>query len=149
MLFATLICGCALHRSPTATGKRQCLPLNYLAASDTTVEDLLDDKCANEKSVRPMQVTPAAYPEEMRLRCREGNVTLKFVVDTLGVPDLKSVRTVRGDNVLFVAASRDALRHARYEPATVNGKKVRQWAAQPFRFRLYPTHVAGSCKPGG
>jgi len=53
----------------------------------------------------------------------------QFVVDTLGVPDIASIRDVTATDVGFQQAVRDVIPRLRYEPALLNGTPVRQVVA--------------------
>ncbi len=50
----------------------------------------------------------------------------KFVVDTLGVPELGTVQVVSSSNASFSQAVRDAIPRLRYTPARLAGRAVRQ-----------------------
>ena len=51
---------------------------------------------------------------------------VRFVVDTLGVPEVATIRDVTVSNVDFEQAVRDVIPRLRYEPAQLNGARVRQ-----------------------
>ena len=53
----------------------------------------------------------------------------KFVVDTLGVPEVETIRDVTATNMGFQQAVRDVIPRLRYEPALLNGAPVRQMVA--------------------
>ena len=52
-----------------------------------------------------------------------------FIVDTLGIPDVETIRDVTATNVDFQQAVRDVIPRLRYEPALLNGAPVRQMIA--------------------
>ena len=70
------------------------------------------------------------------MTCGEGTVVLRFVVDTLGVPELSSVASIRSAPKVLVSASTDALARSVYSPASINGHRVRQWVTQPYNFTI-------------
>jgi TonB family protein len=74
------------------------------------------------------------YPPEMLKAKTAGRVILEFVVDANGRVDLATIGVVSGTNAEFVNAARAALPQARFEPATVGGRSVRQLVQAPFDF---------------
>ena len=92
ILFAHCSAGCVSAGSQ-ATAARPCLPSN-LAIPDTAFESLFGDRCPNEQPVQQLEVVPATYPDVMRAACREGEVRLRAVIDTLGKPDMATARVV-------------------------------------------------------
>ena len=80
--------------------------------------------------------TPPRYPELLRSSGVEGEVVAVFVVDEAGRAEVDSIRFVRSDNSLFEDAVKQALRHMRFVPAELGGRKVRQLVQMPFVFKL-------------
>ena len=76
------------------------------------------------------------YPSLLQSAGVEGHVRAQFVVDTLGRVEQGSYRVLEATHDLFTAAVRDALMHARFTPATVGGRKVRQLVEQTFTFSI-------------
>jgi protein TonB len=66
----------------------------------------------------------------------EGDVRAQFVVDTLGRVEQGSFRVLQTSHDLFAAAVREALSRARFKPAEVGGRRVRQLVEQSFTFRI-------------
>ncbi len=79
---------------------------------------------------------PPRYPEALRQAGVEGRVMAEFVVNEQGRAEEASIRFVQSDNHLFEDAVRVALRHMRFIPAEVGGRKVRQLVKIPFVFTL-------------
>ena len=75
-----------------------------------------------------------AYPDSLFRAHIGGSVTVRFVVDTAGLVELPSVEIVASSHQLFTEAATVALREARFSPASVAGRPVRQVVALPFRF---------------
>jgi TonB family protein len=91
---------------------------------------------------RPVAMTEdivAEYPAALRAANVRGDVVVEFVVNALGRVEKNSVRVERAANDLFAASVKDALMRARFEPALLHGKAVRQRVEQSFQFRLSPT----------
>ena len=76
------------------------------------------------------------YPQALRVTGREtgGEVVVEFTVDTLGVPNLSTLRFVRSDHELLAAAVSRAIPAMRFVPAVSNGKKAVAKVQLPFTF---------------
>lgn len=95
----------------------------------------LAEQVEKQVAVIPGNATPR-YPELLRAAGIEGEVVARFVVDEEGRVEGKSIRFTRSDNQLFEDAVRAALARARFVPAEIGGKKVRQLVEMPFMFNL-------------
>lgn len=74
---------------------------------------------------------PAIYPPELRDIGAEADIDVSFVVDTTGRADMSTFKVVSATNPQFVAAVRDGVARAKFRPAEIAGRKVRQimpWA---------------------
>lgn len=78
------------------------------------------------------------YPEALRSANVEGEVYARFVVDTSGRVDSLSIEIVRSTHDSFSQSVRKALLNARFTPATIGDRKVRQRVEQQFDFSLTP-----------
>ena len=76
------------------------------------------------------------YPRQMRLANVEGEVLVRFVVDTLGRVEPGSIAILSATHQLFGDAVREWLGRTRYEPAQLSGKPVRQLVQQQVGFTL-------------
>lgn len=76
------------------------------------------------------------YPDMLRSANVEGEVLAQFVVDTTGRVEANSVKILKSSHDLFTNAVQQALRAARYYPAEIGGRKVKQLVQQPFNFTL-------------
>ena len=83
----------------------------------------------------PGTATPR-YPSMLQSAGVEGSVRAQFVVDTLGRVEQGSFRALESTHDLFTAAVRDALSRARFKPAEVGGRRVRQLVEQSFSFSI-------------
>jgi protein TonB len=79
---------------------------------------------------------PPRYPESLRRAGIEGDVMVKFVVDTTGMIDMRQVEILSSAHELFTNAVRESLARMRFSPSMVGERKVRALAVMPFRFRL-------------
>jgi protein TonB len=88
-----------------------------------------------DREVVPLRTNPVPrYPATLRAARIEGSVSARFVVDTTGRVIMESVIVDAADHPLFTDAVIEALRRARFSPAELRGRKVRQLVAQPFVF---------------
>jgi protein TonB len=88
-----------------------------------------------EKQVAQLNVT-LRYPDMLRSANVEGEVLAQFVVDTTGRVEANSIKILKSSHDLFTNAVQQALRTARYYPAEIGGRKVKQLVQQPFNFTL-------------
>jgi protein TonB len=79
---------------------------------------------------------PPRYPESLRRAGVEGDVIVKFVVDTTGRVDMGTVEIMQSTHDAFTAAVRETLARLRFLPSTVGERKVKALAVMPFRFTL-------------
>lgn len=77
------------------------------------------------------------YPEVLRVAGVQGQVTMQFVVDTLGVADRNSFIVLEASHPLFAVAVREGLGSQRFEPAEAGGRRVRQLVVQTFVFNIH------------
>jgi len=88
------------------------------------------------------QVAPAPgnggprYPDMLRSANVEGEVLAQFVVDTTGRADLGSFKSLKSSHDLFTNAVKQYLAVAKFYPAEIGGRKVKQLVQQPFNFTL-------------
>ncbi|MEJ7813081.1 MAG: energy transducer TonB [Gemmatimonadaceae bacterium] len=64
-----------------------------------------------------------------------GEVVAQFAVDTAGLADMSTFRTVRSAHPLLAEAVRSAIPQFRFAPAVLGGRKVKQLVQQRFIFR--------------
>jgi len=76
------------------------------------------------------------FPKQLLTAGIAGQVTARFVVDTMGVVDMASYSVVQYSRPEFEEAVRGALPGMRFTPATQGGRLVRQWVEQTFHFRV-------------
>jgi TonB family protein len=80
------------------------------------------------------------YPAMLRQVAAEGDVHVRFVVDTAGRVEPTSIEILRASHPLFGAAVQRWLSRNRYVPAEVSGSRVRQLVEQRIAFTLEPRH---------
>jgi protein TonB len=79
---------------------------------------------------------PPHYPESLRRAGVEGDVTVKFVVDTTGRVDMRTIEVLRSTHSAFTTAVRETISRLRFAPATSGERKVPALAVMPFHFTL-------------
>lgn len=90
-----------------------------------------------DKPAKPMAGnTQPTYPDSGKSGIGDGEVVAAFIVDTLGVPEIASLKILRSTGAVFSAAVRAALPRMRFIPAEKGGVKVRQLVQQPFVFKV-------------
>ena len=75
----------------------------------------------------------AVYPDSLFRAQVGGSAMVRFIVDTAGLVEMPSLE-VDATHGLFAHAARVALSEARFSPAVLGGRRVRQVVALPFRF---------------
>ena len=89
------------------------------------------------RAVVARQNNPAlSYPGALRAAGVEGDVLVRFVVDTIGRVEAGSIEIVREAHPLFGRAVAEWLGRNRYYPAQVHGRPVRQLVEQRISFSL-------------
>jgi len=89
-----------------------------------------------ERQVVPLPGASPRYPQMLQQAGIEGEVTMRFVVDTLGRVEAGSAESLASTHALFERAVRDALPRMRFVAAEAGGRKVRQLVEQPFSFAI-------------
>jgi TonB family protein len=79
---------------------------------------------------------PVRYPKDLKDMNVEGEVVVRFVVDTTGSMRPGSLTVVRSSHAGFTRAVTDALRTMRFHPARVGGIAVSQLVEEPFTFSM-------------
>ena len=82
------------------------------------------------------------YPPDMKTQDVRGFVRVQFMVDEDGKLDPNTVQVLQSSGDPFTEAVRAVLPNLRYEPATVQGTKIRQLTEQTFTFGFVDNHPA-------
>ncbi len=78
------------------------------------------------------------YPDSLYHARVPGRVVARFVVDTAGAVELATIEVVSATQPPFGVAVRQALQAARFSPAVLGGRPVRQLVEMPFEFKPSP-----------
>lgn len=90
-----------------------------------------------EKTVWPRPNNPKpSYPSSLLSAGVEAHVLMRFVVDSTGRVDAKSLIFPEGIHRLFTDAVKRALLRSRYFPAELAGRRVAQHVVQDFIFQI-------------
>lgn len=79
---------------------------------------------------------PPLFPPALKQVGIEGWVELRYVVGIDGRAETGSITVIRSSNRSFEAPAIDAIRGARFRPARIRGRVVRQLVEQAVRFTL-------------
>ena len=98
---------------------------------DAYTEDIV------EKVVAPFGNNPRPhYPARLQADAVEGSFVVRFVVDSVGRVESKSLQFPATTHRLFMQSIRDALLRSRFLPAELAGRRVPQLVQQRFSFTL-------------
>jgi TonB family protein len=90
-----------------------------------------------QKAVSPVPGNRAPrYPDLLRQANIEGEVLAQFIVDENGVADSTTFTALRSTHALFTNAVLGSITSFRFNPAELNGRRVKQLVQMPFRFSL-------------
>jgi TonB family protein len=76
------------------------------------------------------------YPDILKQAGVEGEVIASFVVDTMGVPDVSTIKILKSTHQLFENSVVASIPTTRFVPALVGGKKVKQVVMLPYMFQI-------------
>ena len=88
--------------------------------------------------IRPERIScaPARYPDELRRARIQGQVLLRFVIDTLGRAEPSSLRVLRTDHPGFVEPAREVVLGCSFRPGELHGSRVRVQITMPITFAV-------------
>jgi protein TonB len=96
-------------------------------ANPATYFEYQVEKPARRIPVSGVPVRPASETGQAR-------VFAQFVVDTAGVPLLKTYHTLEATSDASALALQEAMKTIRYSPAEIGGRRVRQLVLERFAF---------------
>src|SRR5262249_56649338 len=76
------------------------------------------------------------YPPVLQAAGISGSVDIQFVVDSVGRPEPASWHVMGSTNRAFEDPTREAIMAARFHPARLKGRPVRQLVAQRIAFSI-------------
>lgn len=87
------------------------------------------------------------YPPELLKLGIEGRAVVRYVVDSVGRPDVSTFKVISATRPEFAIAVREALPRMKFEPARMGDRHVAQLVEQPFGFRVeHPDTAAVTAK---
>jgi TonB family protein len=116
---------------------RVCADTKSVSAANNPAAGSADEAAvpAGDRSLEVVVKVMPEYPRDAWMNRVEGDVTVKFNVNTAGV--VEKIRVVGATNQTFVNNSIDAISRFRYAPAMVDGKAVATAdVSEQFRFRI-------------
>jgi TonB family protein len=106
--------------------------LNALVASATVYTADQVDRAVQADSAVPLE---AFYPDSLRHTRASGVAVVEFVVDASGHVEGETVSVVMASHPAFAAAARESVFSARFVPAVLKGRPVRQIVQLPLEFK--------------
>jgi TonB family protein len=106
--------------------------LNALIASATVYTADQVDRPVQVDSTIPVD---AYYPDSLKQKHVSGEAVVEFVVDTVGRVETETINVVLASHPSFGRAAREAVWSARFVPAMLRGRTVRQLVQLPIRFQ--------------
>jgi len=106
--------------------------LNALIASATVYTAEQVDRAAQVDSEMPVE---AYYPDSLKQNKVSGVAVVEFVVDTVGRVETETINVVLASHPGFARAAREAVFSARFIPALLRGRPVRQIVQLPMQFQ--------------
>lgn len=106
--------------------------LNALVASATVYTAEQVDRAVQPDSEVPVE---AFYPDSLRSSRASGVAVVEFVVDPAGRVEGETVSVVMASHPAFAAAARESVFSARFVPAILKGRPVRQIVQLPLEFK--------------
>jgi TonB family protein len=76
------------------------------------------------------------YPERLRANRIQGGAVVRFVVDSTGRVDARSITIISSTHPGFADAVRDGVKQMRFQSAQIDGRNVAEILDVGFRFRL-------------
>lgn len=126
LLLLTLALGVLGGDCLAQNAKRQCtveIPRGLPGSVEPGYRDCDVDRVARLRSDGRVSYT---LPESLRSDWICENVLMVFVVDTSGIPDLRTVRVEAATRPEWATAVLESLPTVRYRPALLDGRPVRQ-----------------------
>jgi TonB family protein len=111
---------------------------DLVPARTVRTETALTEVEVDSAVIRDPTSAAPEYPPRMLAAGITGQVTARYVVDTLGTVDTLTFTVVEFTHREFSDAVRRALPGMHFRPAIQRGKLVRQWVEQTFHFRIQP-----------
>lgn len=106
--------------------------INALVASATVYTADQVDRQVQADSAVPVE---AFYPDSLKRARASGIAVVEFVVDASGQVETETINVVLASHPAFGAAAREAAFSARFVPALLKGRPVRQLVQLPMEFK--------------
>ncbi len=114
-----------------------CTPHAYAGNPTPEVsEGPVYDEKAVDQPVRPTDLPKPVYPRELQIAGQCGYVDLKYVVGLDGRAEPGTIVAIYSTHHDFEKSALDVIRAARFTPARLAGKPVRQRVQQRIKFSV-------------
>ena len=120
--------------SPEPRDRRQRAPSKRPADSTVVVRVYNAEEVDSAARVDSTGLSQPFYPDSLYAFHVGGEVVAQFVVDTTGQVLLDTFATVSSTHPAFTEAVRRSLRHSKFQPAVLGGRRVRQVMVLPYHF---------------
>jgi TonB family protein len=103
--------------------------------------DMQDTTCVppvfEKQAIQRRHSPEPTYPVVLQRAHIEGEVTMQFIIDTTGRVDPRTIELVGSTDFRFAEACREVLPKMQFDPATIDGHKVRELVRLPFTFAMH------------
>ena len=123
----------AVEQHRIASHLRDPYPPTPGAGYRTYLENQVDRAASPRPGNRPPKYPPLLHSAKV-----EGDVLVQFVVDTLGRVDSTTFHVLKSTHDLFTLAVKDVVFRYKFQPAELDGQRVKQLVQMPFDFRTSP-----------
>jgi hypothetical protein len=120
--------------SPEPRDRRQRARPKRAADSTAVVRVYNAEEVDSAAHVDSTGISQPFYPDSLYAFHVGGEVVAQFVVDTTGHVMLDTFAAVSSTHPAFTDAVRRSLRHSKFQPAVLRGRRVRQVMVLPYRF---------------
>lgn len=127
-LMSAVACGGRQSADPSAKPARMAPPDPVVACEEWVRRAVADPEIGVERVPAPVSLDPAPFPKRFPKGVVDKNgraeVHIRVLVDTLGVPDMRTFAVVKSTHPTLTRSVRTAVAKWKFVPAEVGGCKV-------------------------
>ena len=127
-VFAVAGCGGKPAADPSVKPARMTAPDAIVTCQDWVQRAVADPQIGVERVPSPIALEPAPFPKRLPKGVLDkngrGEVHIRVLVDTLGVPDMRTFTVVKSSHPTLTRSVRTAVGKWKFVPAEVGGCKV-------------------------
>jgi TonB family protein len=130
IVLTAVIAGCGGHPSPdpSVTAARVAPPDSLVACDEWVKRAVADPEIGVERVPEPVAYDPPPIPKRLPQGVLDknghGEVRIRVLVDTTGLPDMKTFTVVKSTHPTLARSVRTAVSKWKFTPAEVGGCKV-------------------------